>query len=250
MDMESIDSLAKAINAFSGGMVLVSHDMRLISQVAQEIWMCDNRTVTKYQGDIRDFKMQLRRQMQLEDGPGGAAPVKSLAPSKNAPAAPLGYAPPAAPLASIRHALSQPVTTGGADFPPLAPPSSAKGSEEDEIRKARLELAELAIAKQRARQAQEAPSGPAAAADGAGPAAADGEDKADGDEKQDEKALARAKRKAEKDAQAALLKREEEERERRRLEKLRDHEEAMKLKEEEARRHAEFLEVCGFVLRA
>lgn len=32
-DMESIDSLAKAINQFSGGMVLVSHDMRLISQV-------------------------------------------------------------------------------------------------------------------------------------------------------------------------------------------------------------------------
>ena len=34
IDMESIDSLAKAINQFSGGMVLVSHDMRLISQVA------------------------------------------------------------------------------------------------------------------------------------------------------------------------------------------------------------------------
>ena len=32
-DMESIDSLAKAINNFKGGMVLVSHDMRLISQV-------------------------------------------------------------------------------------------------------------------------------------------------------------------------------------------------------------------------
>lgn len=33
LDMESIDSLAKAINAFTGGLVLVSHDMRLISQV-------------------------------------------------------------------------------------------------------------------------------------------------------------------------------------------------------------------------
>lgn len=32
-DMESIDSLARAINEFGGGMVLVSHDMRLISQV-------------------------------------------------------------------------------------------------------------------------------------------------------------------------------------------------------------------------
>ncbi|CAG8690391.1 2384_t:CDS:10, partial [Acaulospora morrowiae] len=32
LDMESIDSLAKAINEFTGGVVLVSHDFRLISQ--------------------------------------------------------------------------------------------------------------------------------------------------------------------------------------------------------------------------
>jgi len=40
--MESIDSLARAINSFAGGVVLVSHDMRLISQVAKEIWICDH----------------------------------------------------------------------------------------------------------------------------------------------------------------------------------------------------------------
>ena len=36
--IEMIDSLAEAINAFEGGVVLVSHDMRLISQVAKQIW--------------------------------------------------------------------------------------------------------------------------------------------------------------------------------------------------------------------
>ena len=43
LDMESIDALADAINDFNGGIVLVSHDMRLISQVAKEIWICDHK---------------------------------------------------------------------------------------------------------------------------------------------------------------------------------------------------------------
>ena len=38
LDMGSIDALAKAIKAFSGGVVIVSHDFRLISQVAEQLW--------------------------------------------------------------------------------------------------------------------------------------------------------------------------------------------------------------------
>ena len=64
--MESIDALANAVNQFEGGLVLVSHDMRLISQVAKEIWICDNKTVSKYKGDIQNFKMDMRSQMGIE----------------------------------------------------------------------------------------------------------------------------------------------------------------------------------------
>jgi ATP-binding cassette subfamily F protein 2 len=37
LDMECIDSLARAINKYEGGLVLVSHDFRLISQVANQV---------------------------------------------------------------------------------------------------------------------------------------------------------------------------------------------------------------------
>ena len=61
LDMESIDSLAKMINNFKGGLVLVSHDMRLISQVAKEIWICDKKKVERYQGDILKFKLAAKK---------------------------------------------------------------------------------------------------------------------------------------------------------------------------------------------
>jgi len=60
LDMETIDSLADAINNFDGGMVLVSHDFRLISQVAQEIWICENGKATKWESTILDYKEHLK----------------------------------------------------------------------------------------------------------------------------------------------------------------------------------------------
>ncbi|EQC40818.1 ATP-binding cassette, subfamily F, member 2 [Saprolegnia diclina VS20] len=66
LDMESIDALARAINAFEGGMLLVSHDMRLISQVAKEIWLVEDKTIRVYEGEISDFKMRVRKQLKLD----------------------------------------------------------------------------------------------------------------------------------------------------------------------------------------
>jgi len=60
LDIECIDSLAEAINAFDGGVVLVSHDFRLISQVTEQIWLCDNKQVKPFEGDIKAYKAHLR----------------------------------------------------------------------------------------------------------------------------------------------------------------------------------------------
>ncbi|VDM60798.1 unnamed protein product [Angiostrongylus costaricensis] len=66
LDMESIDALAEALNCFPGGMILVSHDFRLVSQVAGEVWVCDNQTITKWDGDIFSYKDHLRHQIDRE----------------------------------------------------------------------------------------------------------------------------------------------------------------------------------------
>jgi ATP-binding cassette subfamily F protein 2 len=63
LDLETIDSLAEAINNFEGGLVLVSHDFRLINQVAKEIWVCEHKTVTPWKGDILSYKEYLRKRM-------------------------------------------------------------------------------------------------------------------------------------------------------------------------------------------
>ncbi|KAL9676745.1 hypothetical protein QQ045_004963 [Rhodiola kirilowii] len=67
LDIETIDSLAEALNEWDGGLVLVSHDFRLINQVAHEIWVCENQAVTKSQGDIMDFKRHLKKKAGLSD---------------------------------------------------------------------------------------------------------------------------------------------------------------------------------------
>ncbi|KAJ9115953.1 hypothetical protein QFC22_005096 [Naganishia vaughanmartiniae] len=69
LDMESIDSLAIAIKEFSGGVVIVSHDFRLISQVAQELWEVKDKKVinlTKEDITIVDYKNALAKRSQAQ----------------------------------------------------------------------------------------------------------------------------------------------------------------------------------------
>ncbi|CAK5272986.1 unnamed protein product [Mycena citricolor] len=67
LDMESIDALAQAIKEFEGGVVIVSHDFRLISQVAEELWEVADHTIknlTKADISITDYKKNLVKQSQ------------------------------------------------------------------------------------------------------------------------------------------------------------------------------------------
>jgi ABC-type multidrug transport system ATPase subunit len=45
LDLESVDALIRALQVFPGGVVLVSHDARLITSLDCEIWVCEGGLV-------------------------------------------------------------------------------------------------------------------------------------------------------------------------------------------------------------
>ncbi|KAL0658746.1 hypothetical protein Bca4012_079331 [Brassica carinata] len=71
LDMQTIDALADALDGFKGGVVLVSHDSRLISRVCEdeeksEIWVVKYGTVTFFQGTFEEYKEELKREIKAE----------------------------------------------------------------------------------------------------------------------------------------------------------------------------------------
>lgn len=59
LDIQSIDALATACNKWEGGVVLVSHDFRLIGQVAKELWEVKDKHVIKLDMEIAEYKQTL-----------------------------------------------------------------------------------------------------------------------------------------------------------------------------------------------
>ncbi|KAF9108191.1 hypothetical protein BGX29_002715 [Mortierella sp. GBA35] len=67
LDMESIDSLAEAIKNFTGGVVLVSHDFRLLKEVAEHIIVVD-KGVSVFDGTIGEYKKILQKKSRESSG--------------------------------------------------------------------------------------------------------------------------------------------------------------------------------------
>ncbi|KAI1339431.1 ABC transporter ATP-binding protein ARB1 [Xylariaceae sp. FL0016] len=63
LDITTIDALADAIEHYTGGVIIVSHDFRLLNRIAKEIWVCENKTVTRWPTTIEDYKNHLRKKM-------------------------------------------------------------------------------------------------------------------------------------------------------------------------------------------
>ncbi|MFD1797607.1 ABC-F family ATP-binding cassette domain-containing protein [Paracoccus aurantiacus] len=59
LDIESREALTEALNDYTGAVVLVSHDMHLLSLVADRLWLVDQGGVHAWQGDLDDYRAML-----------------------------------------------------------------------------------------------------------------------------------------------------------------------------------------------
>lgn len=51
LDMDTIDALTLSLKDFNGGVLVVSHDEKFLDAVCNEVWICDNKRLTRFTGD-------------------------------------------------------------------------------------------------------------------------------------------------------------------------------------------------------
>eukprot|EP01123_Difflugia_compressa_P011791 TRINITY_DN4817_c0_g2_i1.p1 TRINITY_DN4817_c0_g2~~TRINITY_DN4817_c0_g2_i1.p1 ORF type:complete len:258 (-),score=50.49 TRINITY_DN4817_c0_g2_i1:13-786(-) len=67
LDIQSVDALSHALQEFKGGVVLITHDQRLVSTVAKELWVCrGDGGVQIFDGTFDDYKQQIIDRMPDE----------------------------------------------------------------------------------------------------------------------------------------------------------------------------------------
>ena len=59
LDIESREALVEALTAYSGAVILVSHDMHLLSMVADRLWLVKNGRVKPYEDDLQAYRKML-----------------------------------------------------------------------------------------------------------------------------------------------------------------------------------------------
>ena len=66
LDLEMRLALELALQEYTGGLVVVSHDRHLLRSIVDELWLVDGGRVTRFDGDLDDYRRWL---LQREAGP-------------------------------------------------------------------------------------------------------------------------------------------------------------------------------------
>lgn len=60
LDVESIEALCQAINNFKGGVLVVTHDSRLIQETNMQLWVAGDQNVKPFEGGLEEYKDYVR----------------------------------------------------------------------------------------------------------------------------------------------------------------------------------------------
>jgi hypothetical protein len=63
-DIESIDALCDALRLYNGGVVLVSHDARLIETTECQLWVVENQGLTPWEEGFANYRQHLLKQLE------------------------------------------------------------------------------------------------------------------------------------------------------------------------------------------
>ena len=83
LDIESREALVEALTAYTGAVILVSHDMHLLSLVADRLWLVSQGTVKPYEGDLTSYRSLLLEKDKPASKPAAAKP-KPKRPTRDA----------------------------------------------------------------------------------------------------------------------------------------------------------------------
>ena len=66
LDIDSREALVRAINAFDGAVILITHDPHLVDMVADRLWLVRNGGVETFEGDLQEYRKLLIEQRRAE----------------------------------------------------------------------------------------------------------------------------------------------------------------------------------------
>jgi len=66
LDIESIDALGEALNEYEGGVIIVSHDERLIRDTNCTLWVIEEQTINEIEGGFDDYRKEVLDQLGEE----------------------------------------------------------------------------------------------------------------------------------------------------------------------------------------
>lgn len=56
LDIDIVDNLCNGLNNFNGGIVIITHDQRLIENLCDELWIIENNEIKIFDGSFNDYK--------------------------------------------------------------------------------------------------------------------------------------------------------------------------------------------------